>query len=142
MPAVHSSSSTVWDPTSISQQQLPVPNDVCQQLPLSRFTFDSIALSACSVSVVLHAALTVYVGSWRSIKAEPPQESMTHKDAMKFPIVSPASLTRHATVLTVKLASSSAPSHVMSSAAAAKWRSLACRHINVCLLCCGQSSRL
>uniref|UniRef100_A0A383WFE3 Signal peptide peptidase n=1 Tax=Tetradesmus obliquus TaxID=3088 RepID=A0A383WFE3_TETOB len=40
-----------------------------------------------SVSVVLHAALTVYVGSWRSIKAEPPQESMTHKDAMKFPIV-------------------------------------------------------
>jgi hypothetical protein len=44
----------------------------------------------CSLSVVLHAALTVYVGSWRSVKAEPPQESMTHKDAMKFPIVSPA----------------------------------------------------
>eukprot|EP00882_Tetradesmus_deserticola_P009304 GHRQ01009815.1.p1 GENE.GHRQ01009815.1~~GHRQ01009815.1.p1 ORF type:complete len:374 (+),score=132.59 GHRQ01009815.1:811-1932(+) len=40
-----------------------------------------------SLSVVLHAALTVYVGSWRSVKAEPPQESMTHRDAMKFPIV-------------------------------------------------------
>jgi len=40
------------------------------------------------LSVVLHAALTVYVGSWRSVKAEPPAESMTHKDAMKFPIVS------------------------------------------------------
>lgn len=40
-----------------------------------------------SVSVVLHAALTVYVGSWRSVRADPPTESMTHTDAMRFPIV-------------------------------------------------------
>lgn len=39
------------------------------------------------LSIVLHAALTVYVGSWRSVKDVPPAESMTNKDAMRFPIV-------------------------------------------------------
>lgn len=40
-----------------------------------------------SVSIVLHAAITVYIGSWRSVKEEAPAESMSTKDAMKFPLV-------------------------------------------------------
>jgi len=40
-----------------------------------------------SVNIVLHAALTVYVGSWRSVKEGAPSEQMTKKDAMRFPIV-------------------------------------------------------
>lgn len=40
-----------------------------------------------SLNVVLTACLTVYAGSWRSVKATPPAESMTKKDAMKFPLV-------------------------------------------------------
>lgn len=41
-----------------------------------------------SLSIVLHAALTVYVGSWRSIKGgEAPSESMSNSDAMRFPLV-------------------------------------------------------
>lgn len=38
-------------------------------------------------SIIAHAALTVYIGSWRSVKSFPPAESMTHKDAMRFPLV-------------------------------------------------------
>ncbi|GBF97469.1 signal peptide peptidase-like [Raphidocelis subcapitata] len=42
-----------------------------------------------SVSIVLHAALTVYVGAWRSLRGEDggPTESMTNSDAMRFPLV-------------------------------------------------------
>lgn len=40
-----------------------------------------------SVSIVLHAALAVYVGCWRSVKDEPPQESMSDGDAYRFPLV-------------------------------------------------------
>jgi minor histocompatibility antigen H13 len=43
-----------------------------------------------SLNIVLHAALTVYVGSWRSIRGadgEGPSESMTKSDAMRFPLV-------------------------------------------------------
>jgi minor histocompatibility antigen H13 len=40
-----------------------------------------------SVSIVLHAALAVYVGCWRSVKTEPPQESMSDGDAYRFPLV-------------------------------------------------------
>ena len=39
------------------------------------------------LSIVLHAALTVYVGAWRSVKEAPPAESMSHGDAMRFPVV-------------------------------------------------------
>jgi len=43
-----------------------------------------------SLSIILHAALTVYVGSWRSLRTADdgsPQESMTSGDAMRFPLV-------------------------------------------------------
>lgn len=40
-----------------------------------------------NTNIVLTAALTVLVGSWRSVKPEPPAEAMTKKDAMKFPLV-------------------------------------------------------
>jgi minor histocompatibility antigen H13 len=40
-----------------------------------------------NVNIVLTAAATVFVGSWRSVKAEPPTEAMTKKDAMKFPLM-------------------------------------------------------
>lgn len=40
-----------------------------------------------NVNIVLTAVLTVCVGSWRSVKPDPPSESMTKKDAMKFPLV-------------------------------------------------------
>jgi hypothetical protein len=44
-----------------------------------------------SVNIVLHAALTVYVGSWRSVRDADggggPQEQMTNSDAMRFPLV-------------------------------------------------------
>ena len=40
-----------------------------------------------NLNIVLTAALTVYAGSWRSVKATPPEEQMTKKDAMRFPIV-------------------------------------------------------
>jgi len=40
-----------------------------------------------NINIVLTAAATVYVGSWRSVKAEPPTEAMTKKDAMKFPLM-------------------------------------------------------
>lgn len=42
-----------------------------------------------SLSIVLHAALTVYVGAWRSLRGEEggPQESMSNSDAMRFPLV-------------------------------------------------------
>lgn len=47
-----------------------------------------------SASIVLHAALTVYVGSWRSLRGGEdggpgggPQESMSTADAMRFPLV-------------------------------------------------------
>ncbi|PSC74237.1 Signal peptide peptidase 2 isoform A [Micractinium conductrix] len=40
-----------------------------------------------NANIVLTAALCVYVGCRRSDKPEPPQESMTKKDAMKFPLV-------------------------------------------------------
>ncbi|GFR51918.1 hypothetical protein Agub_g14402 [Astrephomene gubernaculifera] len=40
-----------------------------------------------NVNIVATAALAVYAGSWRSVKPAPPTESMTKKDAMRFPIV-------------------------------------------------------
>lgn len=40
-----------------------------------------------SLNIVLHAALAVYVGCWRSVKTEPPQESMSDGDAYRFPLV-------------------------------------------------------
>jgi len=40
-----------------------------------------------SLSIVLHSALAVYVGCWRSVKTEPPQESMSDGDAYRFPLV-------------------------------------------------------
>jgi hypothetical protein len=46
-----------------------------------------------SLSIVLHAGLTVYVGSWRSLRSEEdgagagPQERMSSADAMRFPLV-------------------------------------------------------
>ncbi|EFN53579.1 hypothetical protein CHLNCDRAFT_36436 [Chlorella variabilis] len=40
-----------------------------------------------NANIVLTAALTVWVGSWRSVKPEPPAEAMSKKDAMKFPLV-------------------------------------------------------
>ena len=40
-----------------------------------------------NINIVLTAAATVFVGSWRSVKAEPPTEAMTKKDAMKFPLM-------------------------------------------------------
>lgn len=38
-------------------------------------------------NIVLTACLTVYAGCWRSVKPAPPTETMTKKDAMRFPIV-------------------------------------------------------
>lgn len=47
-----------------------------------------------SLNIVLHAALTVYIGSWRSLRGGEdggpgggPQEAMTSGDAMRFPLV-------------------------------------------------------
>mmetsp|Transcript_18040 Transcript_18040/g.30850 ORF Transcript_18040/g.30850 Transcript_18040/m.30850 type:complete len:378 (-) Transcript_18040:308-1441(-) len=45
-----------------------------------------------NLSVILHAAITVYCGCWRSVKPEPPTESMTKQDAMRFPLVGSAVL--------------------------------------------------
>mmetsp|Transcript_18937 Transcript_18937/g.53063 ORF Transcript_18937/g.53063 Transcript_18937/m.53063 type:complete len:355 (-) Transcript_18937:316-1380(-) len=42
--------------------------------------------------IVLTASLAVYSGSWRSVKPVPPTESMTKKDAMRFPLVGSAVL--------------------------------------------------
>ncbi|PNH05115.1 Signal peptide peptidase 1 [Tetrabaena socialis] len=38
-------------------------------------------------NIIATAALAVYAGSWRSVKPAPPTESMTKKDAMRFPLV-------------------------------------------------------
>ncbi|GLC40086.1 hypothetical protein PLESTF_000921800 [Pleodorina starrii] len=38
-------------------------------------------------NIIATAALAVFAGSWRSVKPAPPTESMTKKDAMRFPIV-------------------------------------------------------
>jgi minor histocompatibility antigen H13 len=40
-----------------------------------------------NLSIILHAALTVYAGSWRSVKATPSSDSMTKQEAFRFPIV-------------------------------------------------------
>mmetsp|Transcript_17461 Transcript_17461/g.38013 ORF Transcript_17461/g.38013 Transcript_17461/m.38013 type:complete len:386 (-) Transcript_17461:405-1562(-) len=40
-----------------------------------------------NTNIILTASLAIYAGSHRSIKATPMQETMTQKDAMKFPIV-------------------------------------------------------
>jgi len=40
-----------------------------------------------SLSIVLHSAVAVYVGAWRSSKQEPPAESMSDGDAYRFPLV-------------------------------------------------------
>lgn len=49
-------------------------------------------LLPCSINVVIYAAVSVFAGSWRSVQVEPPEgkEIMTHKEAAKFPIVSPS----------------------------------------------------
>jgi hypothetical protein len=38
-------------------------------------------------NIVATASLAVYAGSWRSVKPTPPTESMTKKEAMRFPLV-------------------------------------------------------
>ena len=40
-----------------------------------------------NVNVIVTAAIVVFCGCWRSIKPEPPVESMSKKDAYKFPLV-------------------------------------------------------
>lgn len=45
-----------------------------------------------NLNIVLTAAVTVWVGSWRSVKDTPPEESMTRKDALRFPLVGSAVL--------------------------------------------------
>ena len=41
-----------------------------------------------NVNIVLLPALTIYAGSWRSVKTSgPPGETMTQKDAMQFPLI-------------------------------------------------------
>eukprot|EP00803_Ostreobium_quekettii_P006669 evm.model.scf_192EXC.1 EVM.evm.TU.scf_192EXC.1 scf_192EXC:40115-43796(+) len=44
------------------------------------------------LNIVVTAGLTVYVGSWRSVKTQLPAESMTKKDAMRFPVIGSAVL--------------------------------------------------
>lgn len=43
-------------------------------------------------NIVITAALTVFVGCWRSVKPEPPADAMTKKDAIRFPVVGSAVL--------------------------------------------------
>lgn len=45
-----------------------------------------------SPNVILTAALAVYVGAKRSVKPEPPEESMSKQDAMRFPLIGSAML--------------------------------------------------
>eukprot|EP00884_Botryococcus_braunii_P014370 jgi/Botrbrau1/22934/Bobra.0030s0011.1 len=45
-----------------------------------------------NANIILTAALCVYVGCWRSVKAVPPSEGMSTKDAMKFPLIGSAVL--------------------------------------------------
>ncbi|KAA6418748.1 MAG: minor histocompatibility antigen H13-like [Trebouxia sp. A1-2] len=45
-----------------------------------------------NLNIVLTAAVTVWVGSHRSVKDTPPEESMTRTDALKFPLVGSAVL--------------------------------------------------
>lgn len=40
-----------------------------------------------SVAIVATATLAILAGAWRSIKAAPPTETMTQKDAMRFPLI-------------------------------------------------------
>jgi minor histocompatibility antigen H13 len=40
-----------------------------------------------NINVIVTAAIVVFCGCWRSIKPEPPVESMSKKDAYKFPLV-------------------------------------------------------
>lgn len=43
-------------------------------------------------NIVATAAVAVYAGSWRSVKPTPPSETMTKKEAMRFPLVGSAVL--------------------------------------------------
>ena len=45
-----------------------------------------------NVNVIITASACVYLGCYRSVKPEPPQEAMTQKDAMRFPIMGSAIL--------------------------------------------------
>lgn len=40
-----------------------------------------------SFAIVATATLAILAGSWRSVKAAPPAETMTQKDAMRFPLI-------------------------------------------------------
>jgi len=40
-----------------------------------------------SFAIVATATLAILAGSWRSVKAAPPTETMTQKDAMRFPLI-------------------------------------------------------
>ena len=40
-----------------------------------------------SVAIVATATLAILAGAWRSVKAAPPTETMTQKDAMRFPLI-------------------------------------------------------
>eukprot|EP00897_Mesotaenium_endlicherianum_P009079 jgi/Mesen1/819/ME000111S10962 len=45
-----------------------------------------------NVNVVLTSCLTVFIGSWASVKAEPPAETMSKEHAMRFPFIGSAVL--------------------------------------------------
>lgn len=45
-----------------------------------------------NLNVILTACLTVYVGCYRSVKPEPPAETMSNEHAMRFPLIGSAML--------------------------------------------------
>jgi len=45
-----------------------------------------------ALNIVLHAAVTVYAGAWRSVRTTGPVETMTSRDAARFPLVGSAVL--------------------------------------------------
>ncbi|KAL3134989.1 hypothetical protein ABBQ32_007943 [Trebouxia sp. C0010 RCD-2024] len=77
-------------PTPAKAEQLPCP--------LSHLLLALIAVAPAVITVpanlniVLTAAIAVWVGSKRSVKDTPPEESMTRTDALKFPLVGSAVL--------------------------------------------------
>lgn len=45
-----------------------------------------------NLNIIATASLCVFVGCWRSVKATPPEDSMSRKDAMTFPLIGSAVL--------------------------------------------------
>ncbi|XP_072951319.1 signal peptide peptidase 1-like isoform X2 [Typha angustifolia] len=57
-------------------------------LALAGLTFAPLILKVDSnLNVIMTAFLTVYVGSYRSVKPTPPSETMSNEHAMRFPLV-------------------------------------------------------